>query len=98
MASPPSPDANELVSRDPVTLRRNRIARRVAVSKRIGYICLLVSCISVAIAIPTDLPRPLITIAILSLAAACVILPLPIVLGYGVRAADREDRGIPRRH
>ena len=26
------------------------------------------------------------------LVAACVVLPLPIVLGYGVRAADREDR------
>jgi hypothetical protein len=26
------------------------------------------------------------------LVAACVILPIPIVLGYGVRAAAREDR------
>jgi hypothetical protein len=24
---------------------------------------------------------------------ACVVLPLPIVFGYGVRAAEREDRG-----
>ena len=27
------------------------------------------------------------------LVIACVVLPLPIVLGYGVRAAEREDRG-----
>ena len=27
------------------------------------------------------------------LVVACVVLPLPIVFGYGVRAAEREDRG-----
>jgi hypothetical protein len=26
------------------------------------------------------------------LIVACVVLPIPIVLGYGVRAAAREDR------
>jgi hypothetical protein len=26
------------------------------------------------------------------MAIACVVLPIPIVLGYGVRAAAREDR------
>jgi len=26
------------------------------------------------------------------LVAACIILPIPIVLGYGVRAAARDER------
>lgn len=98
MDAHPSPAPGERPIDDPVSLRRARIARAVRMSKRIGYLCLLVSCVSVAVAIPTDLPRPLITLAIVCLAAACFILPLPIVLGYGVRAADREDRGITSRH
>lgn len=93
----PPPVGNPIPD-DEVTRRRARIATAVSISKRIGYFCLLVSCVSVGIALFNDLPRGLITTAIISLAAACVILPLPIVLGYGVRAADREDRGIPRRH
>jgi hypothetical protein len=33
-----------------------------------------------------------VTVTIVSLVAACVILPVPIVMGYGLRAAEREDR------
>ena len=29
---------------------------------------------------------------VVALVAACVVLPVPIVLGYGLRAAEREDR------
>ena len=29
---------------------------------------------------------------VVALIAACVVLPVPIVLGYGLRAAEREDR------
>jgi len=29
------------------------------------------------------------------LVLACIILPVPIVLGYGVRAAAREERNPP---
>ena len=30
--------------------------------------------------------------SIAGLAVSCVVLPIPIVLAYGVRAAAREDR------
>ena len=36
--------------------------------------------------------RPLVTVTVVALVAGCVILPVPIVLGYGLRAAEREDR------
>jgi hypothetical protein len=91
-------DAAPPLALDEVLVRRERVATAVQWSKRIGYSCLLVSCIAVAFAIPNDLPRPLITLALATLAAACCILPLPIVLGYGVRAADRADRGLPDGH
>ena len=32
------------------------------------------------------------TVTVVALVAACIVLPVPIVLGYGLRAAEREDR------
>jgi hypothetical protein len=44
------------------------------------------------VAAATDFPALGVDLSIAALVAACVILPLPIVLGYGVRAAEREER------
>ena len=48
--------------------------------------------VSFVIAIVTDFPALWVNLSIGALVAACLILPVPIVLGYGVRAAEREDR------
>lgn len=77
---------------DPVTARRARIARAVALGKRVGYTALLVSMVAFFIGLATDFPSWTVTAAVGGLVAACVVLPLPIVFGYGVRAAEREDR------
>jgi hypothetical protein len=37
-------------------------------------------------------PNAIVTVTVVALVAACVVLPVPIVLGYGLRAAEREDR------
>jgi hypothetical protein len=37
-------------------------------------------------------PTWTVELSIAGLAVSCVVLPLPIVFGYGVRAATREDR------
>lgn len=77
---------------DPVLARRARIARAVSISKRLGYVLLLGAVVLFAIAAASDFPSGLVTATAVALIAACVILPLPIVLGYGLRAAEREDR------
>ena len=77
---------------DPVAARRARIARGVALAKRIGYGLLGVAMLAFVIAAIADFPSTLLTLSVASLVAACVILPVPIVLGYGLRAAEREDR------
>jgi hypothetical protein len=77
---------------DPVLARRARIARNVARARRIGYLALLVSMVSFVIALVADFPSLWVNLSIGALVAACLILPVPIVLGYGVRAAEREDR------
>jgi hypothetical protein len=80
------------VSPDPVAERRARIARQVALAKRVGYLALLVAIVAFGIAIANDFSGPAVTVAVVGMAVSFVVLPVPIVLGYGVRAADREDR------
>jgi hypothetical protein len=77
---------------DPVAARRAQIARWVALAKRLGYALLLVAVIAFVVAAVTDFPTAALTVTIVALIAACVVLPVPIVIGYGVRAAEREDR------
>ena len=77
---------------DPVAARRAAIARGVAIAKRAGYTALLVAVVAFFVGLAAGFPGWAVTTTIVALVAAFVILPLPIVLGYGVRAAEREDR------
>jgi NADH:ubiquinone oxidoreductase subunit 6 (subunit J) len=77
---------------DPVVVRRARIARWVGLAKRVGYSLLLLAVVLFLIAAVTGFPSGLVTTTAVALIAACVVLPVPIVMGYGLRAAEREDR------
>jgi hypothetical protein len=77
---------------DPVVVRRARIARWVGLAKRIGYGLLLLAVVAFVIAAIAGFPSAIVTVTVVALIAACVVLPVPIVLGYGLRAAEREDR------
>ena len=80
------------MSHDPVLARRARIARLAALGKRIGYLALAVAIVSFAAGVITSFATWTVIVSTAGLVAACIILPIPIVLGYGVRAAAREDR------
>ncbi|MEX2269693.1 MAG: hypothetical protein WEA75_13535 [Acidimicrobiia bacterium] len=80
---------------DPVHDQRARIALVVKIAKRVGYSALLVAIVAFAIGASSDFPDWSVAVSIVGLAAAIVILPIPIVLGYGVRAAEREERQGP---
>jgi hypothetical protein len=77
---------------DPVLERRARIARFVKLAQRVGYGFLLLAIVAFIAGALSDFPSWLVTVTVASLVAAIVILPVPIVLGYGVRAAEREER------
>jgi hypothetical protein len=79
-------------SDDPVLVRRARIARLAALGKRIGYLALLLAIVSFVAGVITGFATWTVVLSTIGLVAACVVLPVPIVLGYGVRAAAREDR------
>ena len=86
----PTPDPAD--PQDPVVVRRAEIARWVGLAKRIGYGLLLLAVVAFVVAAIADFPSGLTTVTVVALIAACVVLPVPIVMGYGLRAAEREDR------
>jgi ABC-type Na+ efflux pump permease subunit len=83
---------DRVVNDDPVLARRARIARFAALGKRIGYLALGIAIASFVAGAITSFATWTVVVSTAGLVTACVVLPIPIVLGYGVRAAAREDR------
>ena len=77
---------------DLVSIERNKIRKRVKISKRIGYSLMLISIIAMFLCIPFGWPIYLTITSMVTFTLACIILPLPIILGYGIKAAEKEDR------
>jgi hypothetical protein len=77
---------------DPIVVRRARIARAAAIGKRIGYTALGIAIVAFFVGVATGFPDWAVAVSVGGLIASCIVLPLPIVVGYGVRAAAREDR------
>jgi hypothetical protein len=80
------------VVEDPIVARRARIARAAALGKRVGYTALGIAIVAFFIGVATGFPDWTVVVSVAGLVASCIVLPLPIVMAYGVRAAAREDR------
>src|SRR5262249_37321158 len=77
---------------DPVLARRARIARVARGGERTGDAALAGGVASFRVAAGTDFPALAVDLSVTALVVAIVVLPVPIVLGYGIRAAEREER------
>jgi hypothetical protein len=77
---------------DPIRARRARIARWVSLGQRVGYTALLVAIVCFVAGAILEFPSGLVTATIVALVITIVVLPVPIVMSYGIRAAEREDR------
>jgi hypothetical protein len=77
---------------DPVAQRRARLAVGVRIAKRVGYGCLALAIVTFGVGLATGFPGLLVGLSIGGLIASCVVLPVPIVMGYGIRAAERDER------
>lgn len=93
-AVPTRPDPGQ----DPVLARRARISRLVDLAQRIGYSLWLVAIVVFVVGAVTDFRPAMVTIVVGCLAVGSALLAPAIVIGYGVKAADREDRGEPSGH
>lgn len=87
-AVPPTADPGS----DPVLARRARIGRAVALGQRVGYTLWLVAIVVFVVGAATRFRPAMVTVVIGCLALGSALLAPSIVISYGIRAADREDR------
>lgn len=77
---------------DPVRARRAQVAKWTLLANRVGYLFIALAMAAFVMAFVLGFKGPLVTLVTVSLIAGCVLLAPPIVLGYAVKAAEREDR------
>lgn len=83
---------------DPVLERRAQIARLVSLGQRVGYGLFAIAVALFVYGFIAGFGTTVTTIITVCLVVGSLILAPAIVFHYGVRAAQREDDGIPRRH
>jgi archaellum biogenesis protein FlaJ (TadC family) len=77
---------------DPVRARRARVAKWTRLANRAGYVLLAAAVVLFFVALLTEFSGTMATLVVVALVAACVLLAPTIILGYAVKAAEREDR------
>ena len=77
---------------DPIRARRARFARGAALGQRAGYTCFAIAVVGFVVGAVTEFTDTVVTIVVAALVVGSLVLAPAIVLGYAVRAADREDR------
>lgn len=77
---------------DPVRARRAKVAKYTLLANRVGYLFLAVAMATFIIGFVISFNGTVAGIVIGSLVAGCVLLAPSIVLGYAVKAAERDDR------
>lgn len=77
---------------DPIRAQRARIAQWTLLANRIGYLFYAVAISCFVIAFALGFSGVLVTVVTASLIAGSILLAPSIVLGYAVKAAEREDR------
>jgi hypothetical protein len=77
---------------DPVRRRRAAAQRIARIASRVGYSLIAVAVVVFFVALVTDFDATMAAIITAALIAGCVLLAPAIIVGYAVKAAEREDR------
>ena len=77
---------------DPILARRRRWRRWAAFGRRTGYSLYGLSLAAFGAGLVTGFTAAPAAVAAICLVAGSVVLAPAIIVGYGVRAADRADR------
>ncbi|HSM65430.1 MAG TPA: hypothetical protein VK860_03900 [Ilumatobacteraceae bacterium] len=86
MSKPPPASA------DPVRARRQQVARWTLLANRVGYLFVAVSIALFVIAFAVGFSPTMATLVTVTLVIGCVLLAPSIIVGYAVKAAERDDR------
>lgn len=92
-----NPDRHDVPQRgtaqnDPVRAKRAQVAKWTLLANRIGYLFFALAIAAFVMAFAIGFKGPLVTLVTVSLVIGSVLLAPSIVLGYAVKAAEREDR------
>jgi hypothetical protein len=83
---------DDVVNDDPVLAQRARAARWAQLGQRVGYLFLLAAVVAFVLGAVQGFTDLVVTVVTASLGLMTLFLAPAIVLGYAVKAADREDR------
>ncbi len=91
MTSTPRDDDRQAAA-DPVLVRRRQMARGAVLAQRAGYALFGVAVVLFFIGFATGLNGALVAGILIAMGVGSVLLAPAIVVGYAVKAADRDDR------
>jgi len=80
------------MSTDPVRVRRRQVARWTQLANRLGYLFFGIAIVTFVIGFIVSFNSTVSTVVITSMILGSVLLAPAIVLGYAVKAAERDDR------
>ena len=73
-----------------------QIAKWTLLANRVGYLFVALAMALFFMAFAVRLHRRMATLVIVALVIGCVLLAPSIILGYAVKAAERDDRELGR--
>lgn len=91
--TPLGPDAGD----DEVLAHRARLASYVKIGKRVGYGLFAYAVVAFVLGAVLGFSDLLINSIVAAMLIGSILLAPAIVFGYGIRAAEREERGETRR-
>lgn len=77
---------------DPVLARRERYRLVAEWGQRLGYLLFAVAVVLFVVGFVVGFAGPVVPLIVLAMLVGSVLLLPGIILGYAVKAADREDR------
>ena len=77
---------------DPIRARRQQVALWTKRANRLGYLCFGIAIVTFVVGFIVSFNSTVSTIVIVSMIVGSVLLAPAIVLGYAVKAAERDDR------
>jgi len=77
---------------DPVRVRRQRVARWTQLANRLGYLFFGIAIVTFVVGFIVSFNAAVSAIVVASMLIGSVLLAPAIVLGYAVKAAERDDR------
>jgi hypothetical protein len=86
-----TPSSSTPRSTDPVRARREQVARWTLLANRVGYLVLALAMTLFVLAFLFGFTATMATLIVVCLVLSFVLLAPSIVLGYAVKAAERED-------